>query len=148
LFYFIFAFSSYFFSFFLDHPHSSSSISSFKTEYYILVIKILSFIFTSLAFIILYISFHPNNWSHTDTLSPSLLTPPTSILLLAPPPCLSLLLCSLSADEEGEAQAGLTSSIHSFATPQTTPFASRASAARAEQRLRQWRRAKQGYRKG
>jgi hypothetical protein len=40
----------------LDHPHRSSSISYFKTEYSILIINILSFIFTSPAFVILYFS--------------------------------------------------------------------------------------------
>jgi hypothetical protein len=62
----------------LDHPHSSNFISSFKTEYVILLIQVISFIFTSLVSIILYTSILSQQLSggtHTSA-SPYHLPPP------------------------------------------------------------------------
>jgi hypothetical protein len=61
----------------LDHPHSCYFKTSFKTEYSVLVIEILSFIFTSLASIFIHISpssqqpLGPTHIFYTPTPSPS-----------------------------------------------------------------------------
>jgi hypothetical protein len=88
----------------LDHRHSSSSISSFKTEYSVLVINLLSFILNFPALIFFYISppCQPPARGANMSASPPLFTPtyplppPTSpaapMLLLTVPLLLSSLL--------------------------------------------------------
>jgi hypothetical protein len=77
----------------LDPPHSWTFISSFKTEYVVLVIEILYFILTSSASVILYIltsSQQPDPLKFFNPLLPShLLLPHPPARRGAPPPARS-----------------------------------------------------------